>query len=462
LSVLAKLSRLLAFLMVTGTLMSVTASARAADEFYGVVSQTSMSSAELNLMKSGGVGSLRLTVSSGSVSPARGVFDWSELDQAVSGASAAGVSVLPAFYGTPSWMNPDFRTMPEDADSMAQWNRMLTEAVRRYGNGGTFWTQNPDLPVMPIETWQIWNEPNAKWFAVQPIVPKRYADLLIESSKTIRSIDSEAKVMLAGIFPSPDDDEGMPGATYLSKLYKIDGFRQSFDSLAAHPYAANFEASVDHLVDIREVMRLAGDGDKGLYVTEIGWGSDLRTGLGLGSQAAQADRLTRFYATLLAFKSSLKLRGIYWFAWKDSPLNIKVCSFCYGTGLLDADGNPKLAWEALTDIIGPVSTTPLEAGSAVNGGVPCVVPDVVSMRVSRARKLVTRFNCRIQVKAKRWRKSSRGVAGRVKRQSRPPMTILPSDAVVRVVVLRHKKRRLARKILGTLRSGAPITRSVTP
>ncbi len=45
------------------------------------------------------------------------------------------------------------------------WSTFLRDAVERYGPEGSFWEENPDLPFLPIRSWEIWNEENIVTFA---------------------------------------------------------------------------------------------------------------------------------------------------------------------------------------------------------------------------------------------------------------------------------------------------------
>ena len=36
--------------------------------------------------------------------------------------------------------------------------------AKRYGRGGDFWRERPEVPLVPITSYEIWNEPNAQMF----------------------------------------------------------------------------------------------------------------------------------------------------------------------------------------------------------------------------------------------------------------------------------------------------------
>jgi len=76
---------------------------------------------------------------------------------------------------------------------------LRSRAGRRYGNAGTFWTANPDVPKVPLEQWQIWNEPNiADFWSEQPSA-KAYVALLKRAAPAIRNADPRARIVLSGL-----------------------------------------------------------------------------------------------------------------------------------------------------------------------------------------------------------------------------------------------------------------------
>ncbi len=144
--------------------------------FWGVVPQAGPSSEQVLRLKRGGVDSIRVPIVWSAVQPVRGgPFDWTGVDGLMTSASNAGVEVLPFLTGAPKWAVPVNRRYgsPENlpvrtAVQKSGWTTFVTEAVRRYGPNGTFWTENPILPQRPIRTWQIWNEPNFMYFVARP------------------------------------------------------------------------------------------------------------------------------------------------------------------------------------------------------------------------------------------------------------------------------------------------------
>ena len=331
--------------------------AQAANDYYGLLPQEGMSASDVATVKAGGIESIRLAVSRDWVSQKPGSYNWTDIDTVVRNAANNGISILPTFYGSARWESDNFKLMPTSSTALADWTSMLKAAVQRYGPTGSFWQMNPTVPKKPISIWQIWNEVNTVWFT-KSVDPADYAKLVIESSKAIRSQDPDAKVMLSGLFATPSPAAGMEADDYLNALYQVDGFRTSFDFAAIHPYEKTVTSAINEIKRVRKILDDWRNDSKGIYVTEMGWGSDWRPGLGTGSTAAQALRLTEAYTRLQAIRTNLKIKAVYWFTWKDLPEEAVSCGFCYKIGLFDVFRVPKPAWTALVEVIKQDPATP--------------------------------------------------------------------------------------------------------
>ena len=339
--------------------MSTAADARASNGFFGVLPQEYMTLAEMKTAKAGGIESLRLPLSRRMVQ--RSENDWVIVDTFVGNAARAGLTVLPTVYGSTPRDSSDRRWLPNTTEGLSTWNELLERAAGRYGSNGTFWTDHPSIPRMPITVWQIWNEVNTLWFAPS-ISPGDYANLVINSSKTIKAVDPDAKILLSGLVGTPRPESGMRADAYLKKLYGTSGFRNSFDLAAIHPYEVTVPDSLQDIVDLRATLDRFGDRDKEIYVTELGWGSDSKTAFGMGSQAAQARYLGSAFKSIILRKPALKVHAVYWFTWKDLTDGQKACVFCYETGLFDRNGAPKASWQELTTLIERERTNPGDPG----------------------------------------------------------------------------------------------------
>jgi hypothetical protein len=309
-------------------------------------------------MRRTGIGSLRFPIYWSLAEPAPGVFDWASTDAFLISTARYGFGRLPFIWGSPSWVArapsrrchfPRLRceTLRLPVHSFRQrraWSEFLRALVGRYGPSGTFWALHPEVRRDPIRNWQIWNEENDHRFGEASA--GGYAALLRVSAPAIRSVDPDARIVLGGLYAKPRVKPSLPATTFLRRLYRRRGVKRLFDDAALHPYMPNPSAMATQIAALRAVMKRHGEGYKGLYVTEFGWGSQTRAEggdkfeRGPATQAAYAESSWKI---LFANRRRWNLRGAFWFTWRDIPAAVTRCDFCDSNGLLDLNGYPKPA-----------------------------------------------------------------------------------------------------------------------
>lgn len=337
--------------------------------FFGIAPQTALTDTDASFMKAGGIGAVRWPINWATVQPtAKGGYDWSSVDPAITASSRKGLKFLPFLYGTPRWIAKKPTTLPVDSGRARKaWLAFVDAAVKRYGPGGEFWNQHapsqatvnyvPAVPLpQPVRTWQVWNEANFFYFAY-PVSPSRYAKLLKLTYTEIKADDPLAKVLLSGLFGAPDQQgkRGMDASKFLAALYRVPGIKSYFDGVALHPYAFHVEDLEELIEEMREVVVENHDAGTGLYLTEMGWGSQNdpnQVAFEQGIQG-QARELRKAYAFLIANRHRLNIKGAYWYSWKDNP-EYTACSFCDSVGLFKAGKgfHPKPAWRAFVSLSG--------------------------------------------------------------------------------------------------------------
>jgi hypothetical protein len=332
----------------------VTPSAASAkpDPFYGVSSQTPLTSHEVAKMKKAGIGTLRAILLWSGANPSRhGDYAWFGFDTTVADAARDGIEVLPFIYGTPRWVarGLDHRHCgacdgyaPRHRAAIDAWKAFAGAAVERYGPGGAFWSEHPQLPRMPIRAWQIWNEQNSKSFYAPKPTVKGYAKLLGAAASAIRAHDRKADVVLGGMAELAGSSKAIPGHEYLHDLYDRRGAKRDFDGVAVHPYGAT-ASSVEAQAELfaRE-SRDAHDGGAGLWVTETGWGSSTGSNPLEVGRSGQADRLGEVYRWFAHERNRLNVKTVIWFSWRD--LATSICAWCASSGLLEKSGHAKPAY----------------------------------------------------------------------------------------------------------------------
>jgi hypothetical protein len=331
----------------------------------GVVPQRQFDVEETSMMRDAGIGSIRLWFSWGQIEQERGQYNWAPLDYAVAGAAQGGLRVLPFLFGEPDWAahldghqcgDECLTYAPSSSATREAYADFAAAAVERYGPEGGFWDSHPELDYVPIESWQIWNEQNSPVFFRPRVDPELYAALVEAAASKMRDVDPDAEIVLGGVFSARDTQEGVVGsANYLEQLYRIPDVADSFDAIAVHPYAGRVPQVFAQVDAVREAAEAAGDDDVGLWVTELGWASDGPPSENLvTTPEGQATKLERSFGTLIERRDEYRLRGIYWYSWRDTEPGEAVCSWCGFSGLIGRDGEPKPAYEALRTVaVGP-------------------------------------------------------------------------------------------------------------
>jgi hypothetical protein len=347
--------------------------------FFGIVPQTPVTEKDAEYMKAGGIEAVRSPLIWPAIQPTRkGPYNWAAFDPVVEEAARQGLTVLPFVIATPKWVAKKETTLPiYNSRQRKAYVAFLRAAVERYGPGGQFWVEHsprriheekvkqengpvyelpgaklkPIAKPVPIRTWQVWNEANFFYFAY-PVSPHDYARLLKLSSPVIKKAEPGAKVMLSGLFgqPTAGAKRGMPAAQFLEEIYKVPNIKSFFDGIALHPYAIDSEQLEELVEEMHEVTVKAHDRVP-MYITEMGWGSqnDFHIDAFEHGIQGQVEELKSAYAYLLANRTRLDLKQVYWFSWKDLP---ESCAFCDSVGFFRAGNgfHAKPAWRAFVAI----------------------------------------------------------------------------------------------------------------
>jgi hypothetical protein len=235
-------------------------------------------------------------------------YDFSVLDRAVRGLAAAHVRPTLLFVGSPVWARDStgpecgYRTVPPNDGFSA----FAKAASARYGRGGSFWSQNPQLPNKAVHQFEVWNEANLLLYWCPTIDPARYARLYLATSAAIRSADRRAKVIIGGVVAVRKDNRdengallGMSTIKFLSRMLATNRrVRSQIDGIGFHSYAVLPRQNLDLLAWFRRGMRRLGLGREPIIYNEFGWptkGQDART----SSEKVRAGYVTRT-ATALA------------------------------------------------------------------------------------------------------------------------------------------------------------------
>lgn len=341
--------------------------------FWGIVPGIPPTSRDLKLMRSAKVGTVRLLLQWSGVESAKGpcvakttfICNWTGMDSQLSGIARDRIQPLVTLGSTPGYISGRTGTYADRYDPLLTsagrrgWSEFVTAAAKRYGPGGSFWREHPKLPYDPVRIWQVWNEQNSSnMFRPKPS-PARYGALVKLTSRRIKAVDPSAQIVLGGMFGTP----GGGGATtmtawrFLDRLYEVPGAANAFDAVALHPYSPTVAGIRYQLTRIRKAMAAHDDGGSEIWLTELGWGSDVKhvqTSNGLVVSLQQQKRLlTRSFRLLRDHRSSWNIAGVTWYSFRDpTSLAAAACQFCASSGLLRNDYKPKPAWFAYLSFTG--------------------------------------------------------------------------------------------------------------
>jgi hypothetical protein len=313
--------------------------------FSGISPQAQDSDYDFALMRSSGVKSVRLPMYWSQVQPENRFVsrpDFDAFDRELKLAAEHGISVFPFLLHTPEWVSADPNVLPVGTPWQRwAWTAFLHDAVDRYGPEGSFWREHTAIPFLPIRSWEIWNEENIVTFTHSPS-PTRYASLLRLTGRVLHSIEPGSKVIVGGLFGRPlQVPPNVPSGDFLSRLYRARNVKPFFDGVALHPYVADAAAIRGQIRNLRRVMRVHHDGRTGIYMTELGWGSDSYESRWERGLRGQARELNEAMAMLVANRRPWRIEGVWWFSWTDLQGN---CQFCDSAGLLTEDREAKPAW----------------------------------------------------------------------------------------------------------------------
>ena len=320
---------------------------------------------------------MRIPIEWAAVQPTRGQINWSVFDPFVEEAAKNNVELLPFLTSPPGWAVPAASVpqgggakaparLPVSGTAATAWSNFVKSAVERYGPEGKFWSENPLVPAHPITNWQIWNEPNFKYFVAKPN-PTEYGKLVKLSATAIKSVAPTAKVILAGLFAKPAGGRHLNskgkvaagtspnwyGAYFLEQMYKTNpGIKSSFQGVSLHPYVARYRQLTPEIEETRKVMVANGDSSKGLWITELGWSSEPPQGpsnvFAVGA-AGQARELKGAFTLLKGAAAKFHIQKVYWFSVDDRA---EACNFCNGSGLFKKGFVPKKSWTEYTKFTG--------------------------------------------------------------------------------------------------------------
>jgi len=254
------------------------------------------------------------------IEPERGRFDWAYYDRVVDTARRNGISIYGLITYWSNW------TKPYTPEGIADYARYCHALVTHYKDR--------------IQHWEVWNEPNIFFWAGPR---EMYADLLKAAYSAIKEADPEAIVFgcsTAGIdtaFIRQVMDAGAP-----------------FDGLTIHPYRGRLaeEGFMKELRDVAALTARGGGAPKPVWITEMGWPTQLLDGV---TEREQAGLLARTY---LAAVASGACQNVSWYNFREDGENPYYNEHRFGV-VRHADLAPKPAYRALAAVCRTIGARPV-------------------------------------------------------------------------------------------------------
>ncbi len=196
--------------------------------------------------------------------PVNGVhsYDWTFDDTIATALATTGLRWLPILDYSAPWAQSVAGQDHSPPSSAAAYAAYAGAFAARYGPGGSFWRTHPELATEPVQTYEIWNEPdNAEFWTPTPD-PARYADLYLAARRAIDAADPSARVIVGGLTT--------PTRFVPAMLAARPDLRGHVDGIGIHPYGLP-SIVLAKIRDDRAMLAAQGLASVPMYVTEFGW-----------------------------------------------------------------------------------------------------------------------------------------------------------------------------------------------
>src|SRR4051794_11145116 len=146
-----------------------------ASDFYGVNAGGALAGnpagwdAQLATMQQAGIGLVRNDAAWQTAepdAPVNGVhaYRWDRFDAIAAALARHGIRWYPIIDYSAGWASSvpgELLAPPARDEDYVAYARAF---AARYGRGGSFWVEHPDIPALPVQSYEIWNEPNFAQF----------------------------------------------------------------------------------------------------------------------------------------------------------------------------------------------------------------------------------------------------------------------------------------------------------
>jgi hypothetical protein len=229
--------------------------------------------------------------------------------------------------------------------SATSYREYVVAFIRRYGLGGSFWKEHPELDEAryAITSVELGNEP---YFGEMSAT--LYSDTVRPTLEAIKSLGLPVKVILPSRVYGSD-------TSWMDTLYaRIPSLNNLFYGFADHPYwygrdpaTVSAAGPFGRVATLRKRMNEKGASAKPIWITEYGQ-STASCSVECVSEATQAEHLQKFISTAIT-RSEWKIETFFAFQLRDrstSPSDRE-----HGFGLLRYNGSAKPSYSVVRGLM---------------------------------------------------------------------------------------------------------------
>jgi hypothetical protein len=203
----------------------------------------------------------------------RHTFNWGYDDMMVTEMAQAHLRLEPTLQFAPKWaeahranvlhLKTGKFVVPLPPAKNSDFAAYATAFMKRYGVRGSFWTSHKSLRYLPVNTVEVWNEPDNTHNWGPQINLSDYARMYEAVRSAVHRVNGGAHVMTGGL-----------AWTHSSLPRFLKAFRgKPMDVVAVHPYGPNPGATVALAKYALSEMRVYGRGSTPVVANEYGWTS---------------------------------------------------------------------------------------------------------------------------------------------------------------------------------------------
>ncbi len=129
-------------------------------------------------------------------------YDWAFDDMIAGDLAAQGLTWLAILDYAANWAKAYPSQLHSPPRSPSEFATFAGAFAARYGPGGAFWRTHPELPPHPVDTYEVWNEPDGNFWYPAPSAAA-YVALYLRTRAAIDAVMPGSRVIVGGLADPP-------------------------------------------------------------------------------------------------------------------------------------------------------------------------------------------------------------------------------------------------------------------